>query len=314
MNILLIDPIEKLTIKKDSTIYMAITAKLMKQECYLLFSDDLVFQNIGDFTLKVYDYDGQISTQTGYVESFEIGASKTIKIKGGEVLHMRLEPPFDVLYLKSLWILRRYEQRGIKVVNSASGIAVNNEKLLAYGMDSDFPTYVGGSENYFWSFVEKIQAKSLIVKPLDLFQGIGVEKWECSDGKETLLKKFLEKRDKTGGTLVVQPFMEDIYKGEIRSIYYGGRELGSILKKPKEGQWLANIAQGASFSKAELNSVQKKKCDAIATHLLKEGISWIAYDILGDKVSEVNITCPGLLVETSIAAHKNLAMIILENH
>ncbi len=314
MNILLIDSIQKLTTKKDSSLYMATTAKLLGTPCCLMFAEDLVFQNQGEFSLKVYDYEGSISTETGYLTSFKVTECRTYKVKGNEVLHMRLEPPFDGQYLKSLWILRRYEERGIKVVNSASGIAVNNEKLLAYGMDSEFPTYVGGSLSYFATFLETLKSQDIIVKPLDLFQGIGVEKWSLSDGKEVLLHRFQEKLKTSGGTLVVQPFMQEIYQGEIRSIYYGGKELGSILKKPKEGQWLANIAQGASFTRTELNEVQKKKCDEIASKLLAQGILWIAYDILGDKVSEVNITCPGLLVETSIACKKNLSEQILQHH
>jgi glutathione synthase len=70
---------------------------------------------------------------------------------------------------------------------------------------------------------------------------------------------------------------------------------------------LANIARGATFSKVELSAKIKKECDTISEKLLVEGVSFIAFDILGDKISEINITCPGLVVELSNAYGKNLA-------
>jgi glutathione synthase len=110
------------------------------------------------------------------------------------------------------------------------------------------------------------------------------------------------------GPVVAQPYCSDVEKGEIRAIFYKSKELGSILKVPQSGEFLANIAQGASFSSIELTSVLQKECTEICRELEKDGVDWVAFDILGGHVSEINITCPGLLVEVSFAHQKNLAL------
>jgi len=79
------------------------------------------------------------------------------------------------------------------------------------------------------------------------------------------------------------------------------------MKKPVGGDFLANIAQGAHFEAYELTGEIKKECDDIASELLKDGVNFIAYDILGGAVTEINVTCPGLLVEVSYALKKNMA-------
>ena len=98
-----------------------------------------------------------------------------------------------------------------------------------------------------------------------------------------------------------------ILKGEIRSIFVNGRELGSILKVPPKDNFLANIAQGASYSQHKLNDSTKAICEKLTGSLRDEGIYFVALDIIGDCISEVNITCPGLMVEVSEACKKNLA-------
>jgi glutathione synthase len=109
------------------------------------------------------------------------------------------------------------------------------------------------------------------------------------------------------GPVIVQPFLEAVTQGELRSLYFKGKELGTILKTPKKGEFLSNIAQGATFHAVELTDSVRAECEAIVRELLDYGVDWVAFDILGDAVQEVNITCPGLLVEVSYALKKNLA-------
>ena len=76
---------------------------------------------------------------------------------------------------------------------------------------------------------------------------------------------------------------------------------------PPKDNFLANIAQGASYSEYKLSSPTKEICEKLTKSLIKEGIYFVAFDIIGDFISEVNITCPGLMVEVSEACKKNLA-------
>src|SRR5690606_8677694 len=121
------------------------------------------------------------------------------------------------------------------------------------------PSFIGMSRLDFLSFVERqkdLGVEAFILKPLDLFQGIGVEKVLASD--PDLGERFSEKCRKLQGPVIAQPFMKDVAQGEVRAIFYKNKEIGSILKVPVKGEFLANIAQGASFNLIELNPLQKK--------------------------------------------------------
>src|SRR5690606_36426027 len=154
------------------------------------------------------------------------------------------------------------------------------------------------------------QVEELILKPLDLYSGIGVEKISLKDSN--LLEKFRAMVKEFEGAIVAQPFLKAVYEGEHRAIYYDAKELGVIIKKPNKGEFLSNIAQGAQFEKSELSDELKNLCQKISEDLLKDGVNFIAFDILGNTITEINITCPGLLVEVSYAYNKNLARTIGE--
>lgn len=312
-HILFIDPIEKLNPKKDSSLMLALTMKKEGQEVYLLFEKDFYVSNKNKLELDVYDFDGSFYEDGCYLKSFELKAEKHIELTTSDCIHMRIDPPFDTRYLRYLWMLRFYQTRGVKVLNSPDGILKFNEKLHAYTQKSSLDSFVGSSQKAFVKFCEEMRTKNhkeLILKPLDLFQGFGVEKIGLDD--KNLNQRFIDKVAENHGAIVAQPFCEDVKNGEIRSLYFNGSEIGSILKVPKKGEFLANIAQGADFHAIELSENVKSECDRICAELKAEGVNWVAFDIMGESVSEINITCPGLLVEVSFAHKKNLALEIIK--
>lgn len=312
-HILFIDPIEKLNPKKDSTLMLATTMKKAGMEVYLLFEKDFYLSNKLNPEFQVYDFSSEFYEDGCYLKSFQLGALSLQALTIQDIIHMRIDPPFDTRYLRYLWMLRFYQEQGIRVMNSPDGILKYNEKLHAYAQPSSLASYVGSSVSEFMKFAElmkKEQHLELILKPLDLFQGIGVEK--ISINRQDLRAKFESKVLENNGPVVAQPFCKEVTKGEIRSLYFKGIELGSILKIPKDGEFLANIAQGADFHAIELTKSVKEECNRICAELLLDGVDWVAFDIMGEHVSEVNITCPGLLVEVSFAHKKNLASVLLE--
>lgn len=311
-HILFIDPIEKLNPKKDSSIMLGLTMKKQGVEVYFLFEKDFYVSNKDQMRFDVYDFDGEFYEDGCYVKDFAITSVKSILLKKNDVIHMRIDPPFDTRYLRYLWMLRFYQEKGMTILNSPDGILKYNEKLHAYAQNSSLESYVGSSESAFKIFTDSLRANNeeIILKPLDLFQGFGVEKLSLNDPK--LMEKFRQKVIDNNGAIVCQPFCKDVVNGEIRSLYFKGEELGSILKVPKKGEFLANIAQGAAFHAITLSENVKKECDQICADLMKDGVDWVAFDIMGESVSEINITCPGLLVEVSFAHKKNLALEIIK--
>lgn len=306
-HILLIDSLDKLSLKKDTSLLLAQTLKNSGATVYLLFEDDFYFINEKKVELDVYNFEGELSSEHGYLKSFFIKEALKIKIDKEVIMHFRLDPPFDTKYLRILWMLNGIEKvSGAKVINNPASICQHNEKMIAYESEEALESYVGSSVNGFDKFCNELIKKGhkeLILKPLDLYQGIGVEKVLLENAK----KDFIRKCRELGGAVVAQPFMSEVSEGEKRSIFFSGVHLGTILKKPSDGGFLTNIAQGAVFDKCDLTKKEKDACLKMSNYLMNKGVPWVAYDLLGEKIQEANITCPGLLCEVSYAHKKNLA-------
>ncbi len=310
-HILLIDSLDKLSLKKDTSLLLAQTLKDSGVLVYLLFAEDFYFLNEKNFEFDVYNFDGELSSESGYLTSFAKKDAIKIKIDEEIIMHFRLDPPFDTRYQRILWMLSGIEEvTGAKVINNPRTVCQHNEKMIAYESVGALESYVGSSVQGFDKFCKELVKKGhkeLILKPLDLYQGIGVEKVLLSDAK----KEFIRKCKDLGGAVVAQPFMTEVSEGEKRSIFFAGVHLGTILKKPTDGGFLTNIAQGAVFNKCDLTLKEKTACVEMSNDLMAKGVPWVAYDLLGEKIQEANITCPGLLCEVSYAHNKNLAQDIV---
>lgn len=307
-----IDELQKLNTKKDSSLLLATSLKSLGHEVYLLFEKDFYVTNGSLPQFEVWNFQSEFVANDFYLQKFELTSSVVMNVTAGDIFHMRLDPPFDTRYMKYLWMQKVLEHQKVIVINRPEGILSHNEKLHAYIQPGAIDTYVGSSISGLKKSLEKNPKTNyeLIMKPIDLFQGMGVEK--IVGDLPIVLKEFERKVKESGGAIVVQPFIKEVAQGEIRAIYFNGIELGSILKVPKSGEFLANIAQGASYHKIELSKNVKEKCDRITKELNAVGVPWVAFDILGEHVSEVNITCPGLLVEVSHAHNANMALKIAQ--
>ncbi|MCB0357489.1 MAG: hypothetical protein KDD40_10795 [Bdellovibrionales bacterium] len=314
-HILIIDPIEKLVVKKDSSLMLALTLKQAGHDVYLTTVNHLSFQNTTAPQIEVFTFNGKFADDGCYLNEFSMDSqAQLLPVAANCCFHMRLDPPFDLKYLRTLWLLQALKLYKCQVVNDSEGILLHNEKLYAYTHAKEkFPSYLGQSERQLKSFLleqKKQGVTDIILKPVDLFQGEGVEKHPLE--MDTILQQFQKMKTKYQGAVIVQPYAKSVEQGEIRSIFFDNKELGSIIKIPPQGSHLANIARGAQFSAIELNPTLKQECLRINESLAKNGVRWTAFDILDNKISEVNITCPGLLVEVSFAMKRNLAADIIE--
>lgn len=309
-HLLLIDPLEKLNIKKDSSLMLALALQKRGIETYLFFEKDFAIHNQGKQKLTVHSFKGTLKEDGIYLDTFETTGTKIVELGANDLIHMRLDPPFDSRYLRILWMLDHLVASGIRVMNDPKGIMLFNEKLYAYRSEGSVESYVGSNLQLAQQFVSALRTKpsAIILKPMDLYSGIGVEKLSLSEWE----KRFEDKVTELQGPVIVQPFVEAVAQGEIRSLYFKQKEIGTILKTPKSGEFLSNIAQGASFHLEPLSAIARSRCEAIVKELADHGVDWVAFDILSDAISEVNITCPGLLVEVSYAMKKNLADVVID--
>lgn len=311
-HIFFIDNIEKLNVKKDSSLMMMLTFKSLGHSVYALTQDEFFISNDQKPHFYLWEVKGEFKPNSFYLDNFEFTQLVHLPVEQGDVIHMRIDPPYDSRYQRYLWMLDFLSSQGANVVNSPRGIMQYNEKITALKMSKSVKSYVGSSERGLKNFLSRIDSQSgYVLKPLDLFSGIGVVK-TSADSKDVLFQ-FREMTQEYGGAIIVQPFLEDVYKGELRSIYYKGSELGTIVKFPPDGSFVSNIAQGATFEEAKLDSTQRSQCEELAWELKECGVDLVAFDLLGESITEVNITCPGLIVEVSEALGENLAIAIAKS-
>ena len=301
-HIFFIDPIEKLTIAKDSSLMLALALQEVGEEVRLLFEKDFYFSSRREcLSCSLFTFLGEWDSDGFYLKHFSLQKEERRVLQASDTLHMRLEPPFDKRYLNYLWMLQGVQKgTGVNIINSPEGLLLYNEKIYAYQLADSVDSFVGSASREFSIFVGELKGRGVeevVLKPLDLYQGEGVEKISLTH--PALIKKFEQKVHDSQGAIVAQPFLSQIHEGEIRSVFFYGEELGSILKVPPEGGFLSTVARGADCYPVTLTLKQRRVCEEVAGKLQGFGIHWIAFDILGDSIQEVNITCPGLLGEVS---------------
>lgn len=308
-SIFLINPLEDLTLYKDSSLFWALTLQQSSREVYLFFPQDFSYEKEG--TLKVYPFTGKIAADFT-LKHLELLPAQEISLREGDEIYMRHDPPYDEHYQHLLWYLSLYENQGVTIRNRTSAIMKYQEKLLPlqypeYGVRSYVGQSIAGLKIFLGQLREE-KVAAIIAKPLNLYIGKGVRKIQLDDEKELeqLMSELPHKH------LLVQPFLQEVQeKGELRTLFYRGREVATIRKVPQEGSFLANIAQGARFFRDELNPLQKERCQHIAADVLAEGADFVAFDLIGEQINEVNITCPALIVECSQAYGENIALKML---
>ena len=156
-HILFIDPIEKLVPRKDSSLLLAHELKKVGEEVKILYKDELYLNTNGVNSFSMSDFKSSVDDDF-YIKTFEISDIKNTTISQNDIIHMRLEPPFDSSYMRSLWMLNYLKGKfGCKVINDPSKVFVNNEKITSFISDNFIDTYIGSSCEKFLEFLEGLR-------------------------------------------------------------------------------------------------------------------------------------------------------------
>tara|TARA_Y100000310_G_scaffold345404_1_gene464586 strand:+ start:13867 stop:14778 length:912 start_codon:yes stop_codon:yes gene_type:complete len=284
-----INPIEKLNLKTDSTIEIM---NELNENIYYCETKNLFFDQD-----KVY----------ADVTLIEIRDKKLKKIKSEkkeldffDLILMRKEPPYDLNYHYATMLL---EKTNAKVINSPHGLRTANEKLVILNFPSIIPsTIVTKEEKRIIKFVKK-HGKA-VIKPIHLFGGkeVSILNKEDKQLKNKIKKIIKNEKDYA----IVQKFMEEIYKGDKRIFLLNGKPLGGIVRVPKKGDFRANMVIGGKPKKYSLTGSDKKIIKTIKPYLIKHGLALVGIDIIKDKLIEINVTCPTGLVPIKKLDKKNI--------
>ena len=290
------DPMRELKPKKDTSIFMMEEAiskgfKVFQAEMKHLYVDEGV----------VYADARNI---------IEIGASQVqairkepLKVADFSYTIMRKDPPVDSDYINSLHLLGLAEIQGAKIFNKPNSIKEFNEKIFALHFKQFIP------RTPITSNIEKIinfQANHeiIIVKPLDGMGGESIFKME--DMEEENLDILIDMTEDENTQIVVQEFLPEIYKGDFRILIIHGKPFEKTLARIPQGEsFKGNLAAGGKGVVKDINENQKKVAEEVGKFLLSKGINFAGIDMIGDYLTEINITSPTCAREIFDQSGKN---------
>jgi glutathione synthase len=290
-HLFIMDPFERLNLKLDSSLRMAFALRSLGHKIFFASARDLSWQNTAKYA-QVIAY--ELCFNDGPM-SASLGTSSSVGLDLFNGIHMRKDPPFDLNYIANTWVLDAVPAT-TKVLNNPQMLRSFNEKLgtfqFAHWM---LPSCVSANVRELLEFARKLTSEFVIIKPLDLYGGRGIEKMPRSNFA-TLHAKLEAMTSDNTTTVMIQPFDPAVFSGEIRAFTAGGEIIAWCKKVPAKDNFLANTGAGATLVGHFPTSQQKAAVEEISKKLLASGVFLTGIDLIGDQVSEINITSPRMLI------------------
>lgn len=298
MNIgIVMDPIESITPYKDSTLAMMLAAQRRGWTLWYLQQSDLYLENgvaCGQRTrIEVAD-DNQ--------HWFDALDSVDGPLRDLDIILMRKDPPFNMDYIYSTYLLERAEAEGVLVSNKPSSLRDVNEKLFTAWFSEHCPTTTVTMQS---ARIKEFLAehKDVIVKPLDGMGGESIFRIRQDDPNVNVILETITRRD-TRQTMV-QTFLPEISEGDKRVLVVDGEPMPYALARiPSSGETRGNLAAGGRGVPVPLSDSDRALIDALRDELLARDLLFVGVDVIGDRITEINVTSPTCIRE--LDAHADL--------
>lgn len=225
-----------------------------------------------------------------------------------DVLFLRKDPPVDVDFLYATQLVELGP--GPLLINDPGGLRTANEKLFALRFPELVPpTLVTGDMARLRRFVDE-QGGDAVVKPLDGCGGQGVMRLRPSDPNFSTLLETATRGGRV--TVMAQAYLQAVREGDKRIILLGGEPVGAVLRVPAAGELRANFASGGSAARSPVTAREREICARLKPELLRLGLHFVGIDVIGGKLTEVNVTSPTGLVEIDALSGASLEAQIVD--
>ncbi|MGD8711519.1 MAG: glutathione synthase [Thiohalophilus sp.] len=284
------DPIGDINYKKDSTLAMLLAAQRRDWQLHYMEQPGLYLDGNRPCAIS-----RPLKVVADPQQWYELGPEQSLLLEKLDVILMRKDPPFDLNYLYSTHILELAEARGTLVVNRPQSLRDANEKLFTTWFPECMPpTLVSSQPDLLREFLNKQQ--DIIVKPLDSMGGSSVFRMQ-SDGLNTGV--ILETMTHHGQRLIMaQRFIPEIQDGDKRILLIDGEPIPYALARiPAAGETRANLAVGGRGVGVPLSDSDYRICEQVAPLLREKGLLFVGLDVIGDYLTEINVTSPTCIRE-----------------
>jgi len=281
----LADPLSSFKIYKDSTFAMMAEAARRGHQVYAFQQRHMALKE-GKVTAHV----SRIELTGDAKNWYKAEPSEDTSLAAFDAVIQRKDPPFDMEYVYGTYLLQLAEQQGAKVFNKPSAIRDHNEKLsIAQFSQFTAPTLVTSDETRLRDF--QAEHGDVILKPLDGMGGAGIFRVKA-DGLN--LGSIIETLTQLGTrTIMAQRYIPDIVKGDKRILLIDGKPVPYCLARiPQAGEVRGNLAAGGTGVAQPLSQRDREIAEALGPELASRGLLLVGLDVIGDYLTEVNVTSP----------------------
>ncbi len=279
------DPIATITIKKDTTFAILLAAQARGWSIRYFEQSDLYLRDG-----RACGRARALTVRDDRQDWYSLGEPQDEPLAGLDVLLMRKDPPFDLEYIYTTYLLERAEAEGVRVVNRPQSLRDANEKLFtAWFPQCCPPTLATRDMARLRGFVA--EHGDAILKPLDGMGGAGIFRVRAGDANLNFIVETLTERGRR--TALAQRFIPEISAGDKRILMIDGEPVPYALARiPAEGETRGNLAAGGRGVGQPLSERDRWICAQVGPELRRRGLVFVGLDVIGDWLTEINVTSP----------------------
>ena len=276
------DHVGSLDISGDTTFALCLEAQRRGHEIFHYVPESLTYEN-GIISAPIEP----MEVRDNKSNHFSLKPPIQSDFSNIDILLMRQEPPFDMNYITYTHLLEHLPD-SVKIINDPNSVRNAPEKLLVTFFKNLMPeTIISRDKNAIQNFQEK--HKDIVVKPLYGKGGEGIILIKEGEDIEVIISDFLENEKEP---IMIQPFLPEVKHGDKRIIILNGEPVGCLNRIPAEGEFRSNLGVGGIPKLSELSENDKKICLSIKPILLDMKLFFVGIDVIGDYLTEINVTCP----------------------
>jgi glutathione synthase len=285
----IMDPIDKINIDKDTTFVLMLEAERRDYELFYMELDDL---SIRGGTPEARSRRVSVARATPHYRFGEEGSGALADF---DVILMRKDPPFDMKFFYATHLLSLVDSKRCIVINDARGLREATEKLYALNFPEIIPpSIVSGNIKLLKAFMEE-QGGEMIVKPLEGAGGRGVLYLNRKDRNVGAILELMTAEGRV--PVMAQRYLPEIRQGDKRVLALDGAPIGALLRIPQENENRANLHVGGTSAPAEITARDREICRALREPFRKLGLYFVGLDVIGGFLTEVNVTSPTCVQE-----------------
>ena len=298
------DPIESIDIDADSTFVIALEAQRRGHKLFYYQPKNLTLRH---HQLVARGWDLTLERRKG--SHFQLGEPRTVALAEFDVVLLRQDPPFDLAYITTTHLLEHLPPR-VLVCNDPVQVRNAPEKLLVTHFPGLMPpTTITLERGEIEAF--RAEYRDIIIKPLFGCGGSGVFHLQPGDENlSSILELFGQLYPRE--PLMVQQYLPAIRQGDKRIILVEGEAVGAVSRMPQSGEARANFHSGGQAAKTGLTARERDICAAIGPMLRENGLLFCGIDVIGDYLTEINVTSPTGLQQINRLENRQLETLIVD--